>query len=156
MQPTAHQEQEPVNKTQGEPDSGEPNPGEPNGSASAELCLSATDRPAEVREVIEHYRTYHPQAQKTPIPDSLDTPAFHKAWADFLEHRREMKHPATALAQTRLLNQCEKWGEARAVEAIDISIGSGWRGLFEPRGNAATAAQPELINPADYLGKDKS
>jgi len=93
---------------------------------------------------------------QTPIPDSLDTPAFHKAWADFLEHRREMKHPATALAQTRLLNQCEKWGEARAVEAIDISIGSGWRGLFEPRGNAATAAQPELINPADYLGKDKS
>jgi len=91
-----------------------------------------------------------------PIPDSLDTPGFRKAWADFLEHRREMKHPATALAQTRLLNQCEKWGEARAVEAIDTSIGNGWRGLFEPRGGggAGTASQPELINPADYR-KDK-
>jgi hypothetical protein len=65
------------------------------------------------------------------IPAELNTPEFRVAWADWLQHRREIRKPATATAQQKQLAALAKMGPARAVAAINHSIGNGWTGIFE-------------------------
>ena len=56
------------------------------------------------------------------------------AWAEWLEHRRQIKRPMTPLAERRMLARLERY----AAEGIDVeralgqSIERGWRGCLEP------------------------
>lgn len=65
------------------------------------------------------------------FPPELDCPAFHSAWADWEQHRRESSHKMTPLAAEKLLKKCVGLGVVRAVAAIEHSIASGYRGIFE-------------------------
>ena len=69
--------------------------------------------------------------EPAPIPEALDTPEFRAAWSEWLDHRRELKSPATTRAQAMQLKQIAEMGPARAVRAIERSIANGWKGIFE-------------------------
>lgn len=67
-----------------------------------------------------------------PLPTSLDTVEFRIAWEDWLRDRRTRRKPVTELAAQRQLANLEKWGVAKAIQAIENAIANGWTGLFEP------------------------
>ena len=52
---------------------------------------------------------------------------------DFIDHREEIGYPLTPKALERVLKDCIEWGSALAVEYINLSIKSGWRGVFPPK-----------------------
>jgi len=69
------------------------------------------------------------------LTSPLRTEAFRVAWADWCDHRRELRKPLSAKSIKAQVGQCEAWGETRAIEAIRASIRAGWQGLFEGNGN---------------------
>lgn len=87
--------------------------------------------------------TRKPAAQDLPpAPDWMPE----KEWADFVEHRKQIKHPLTALASSRLI---EKIGQLKTEghspkKLLDAAIRNGWRDVFpkdETRENAVQPAQ---------------
>ena len=71
------------------------------------------------------------------LPSNLQTPDFQKAWADWLQHRREIKHPVTPTAAKEQLSKLTDMGPERAVAALRNSTANGWQGVFEPKDNHA-------------------
>ena len=67
------------------------------------------------------------------VPESLRTTAFEVMWELYLAHRKEIRKKLTALAASRLLVRLERWGEERAIAALDYSISQGWIGVFEEK-----------------------
>lgn len=65
-----------------------------------------------------------------------DTPtnAIMAAWGEWVQHRKSSNHPMTELAAKKTLKKMKGMGHDRAIAAIDNSIASGYRGLFEPTG----------------------
>jgi hypothetical protein len=66
--------------------------------------------------------------------------AMRQAWRDWLQHRSEIKHKMTPLAQRQQLAQIAKWTEEQAIDNIHAAIRSGWRGLYESRPNGGQFA----------------
>lgn len=80
---------------------------------------------------------------------------FRKAWADWQDHREEIKKPLKPTQAEKQLKMLSELGEDRAVAMIEYTITKGWQGLREddsfqlqngrgssaedPRGNIATA-----------------
>lgn len=56
---------------------------------------------------------------------------FRKAWKDWQQHRREIRHKLTPLTEQRQLRKLEKFPVATAISMIERSIENGWCGLFE-------------------------
>ena len=52
------------------------------------------------------------------------------AWAEFAQHRREIKAPLTPTAAQRIVADLAAVNEAGAVEALRKSVKHGWRGVF--------------------------
>jgi hypothetical protein len=52
------------------------------------------------------------------------------AWAEFAQHRREIKAPLTPTAAQRIVADLAAVNEAMAVEALRKSVKHGWRGVF--------------------------
>lgn len=69
---------------------------------------------------------------KQPVPP-FNGVAFSKALAVFREHRKEIKEPLTVHAEEILFRKLAKWGESKAIEALENSVLNRWRGVFEPR-----------------------
>jgi len=69
------------------------------------------------------------------IPLMLNTPAFVKAWSDWLAHRKEIKKPLSSLAASKQFPALIQMGAERAVAAINHSIASRYQGIFEPHQN---------------------
>jgi len=67
------------------------------------------------------------------VPKSLDCPQFRQAWAEWEQHRIQIRHKMTPLACSKLLSKLELLGVSRAVSAINHSIENGWQGIFEPK-----------------------
>jgi len=67
---------------------------------------------------------------------------FSGAWSDWEQHRREIKKPLTELASKQMLKQLGEWGPERSIAAIELSIRSGWQGIFE--GNGTSKAGKKL------------
>jgi len=83
--------------------------------------------------------TFEPMKVELPF----DSERFRQSWADYCQHRETIEAPLTDIATTRLLAKCKRWGEPKAIEAIDNTIESGkWTGLFEPKPNGKTHATP--------------
>ena len=77
------------------------------------------------------------------IPEPLATDRFRVAWAEWQQHRDEIKHPITPTAGKRQLAMLAKLGHDQAIAAIERSIERGWRGLFPPdqdKGNGSTTS----------------
>jgi hypothetical protein len=73
-----------------------------------------------------------PKAQEpVTIPDELDTESVRVALDEFREHRRQLKKPLTALAESKLLTEWSNKGSDRFVAAVNHSIARGWQGVFE-------------------------
>lgn len=69
--------------------------------------------------------------EAAPLP--FDSPEFAAAWADFEQHRRELKKKLTPTAIRQNFADFKQWGEARAIAAIRFTIGKGWQGIREDR-----------------------
>ena len=73
----------------------------------------------------------------------MRSPEFVAAWADWQQHRREIKHALTPMTAKRQLDMLYKLGSpAAACATIRRSIERGWQGLF-----------PEAVPPAAENGK---
>lgn len=66
----------------------------------------------------------------TPIPESLDTPEFRDAWAEWRDFRRQIRRPVRPLTELKQLADLARHGPAVACQAIEASIRNGWQGLF--------------------------
>jgi len=53
-----------------------------------------------------------------------------RAWAEFAQHRREIKAPLTPTAAKRIVDDLAAVNEVAAVEALRKSVKHGWRGVF--------------------------
>jgi hypothetical protein len=62
-----------------------------------------------------------------PLPHG---PGLARAWAEFAQHRREIKAPLTPTAAKRIVDDLGSVNEAAAVEALRKSVKHGWRGVF--------------------------
>ena len=67
-----------------------------------------------------------------PLPASLGSGEMLTAWDDWIRHRREIRKPLTVTCAAKQVAQFEKWGETRAIAAIEHTILKGWQGLREP------------------------
>ena len=66
-------------------------------------------------------------------PASLSLPhgaGLANAWAEFAQHRREIKAPLTPTAAKRIVDDLRAVNEVAAVEALRKSVKHGWRGVF--------------------------
>lgn len=81
----------------------------------------------------------------TPVSLPFSSPDFAAAWAEYRQHRTEIKKPLTPTATTRALANLAEWGEARAIAAIRYSIANGYRGIFEEHKRHGRN-QPETIS----------
>jgi hypothetical protein len=73
-----------------------------------------------------------------PLPHG---PGLARAWAEFAQHRREIKAPLTPTAAKRIVDDLASVNEAAAVEALRKSVKHGWRGVFIE----APATAPMLV-----------
>lgn len=76
-----------------------------------------------------------------PIPERLNTPAFLKAWADWLADRSQRRKTVTARAAALQLAKLEPIGPAEAVRWIENAIAQGWTGIFPPGKNSRSQAR---------------
>lgn len=71
--------------------------------------------------------------KKTPLPPSLDTPAFAEMWERWLQHLKEKRKTPTPSARTAQLTQLAEWGEEKAIQALREAIRGGWQSFWEPK-----------------------
>jgi hypothetical protein len=92
-------------------------------------------------------------AEDVDIPESLNTPAFRDAWAQWLAWRRSEKRVSVTLtAATRQLAKLARFGPEKAICSIEHSIAQDWQGLFDPdkeRGNAKRRVTAGQRHPDD-------
>lgn len=88
------------------------------------------------------------------VPDSLKTTEFTLAWAEWAQHRREVKKPLTATSIKRQLQQLEKLGPAEACQWINYTIAKGWQGLQAPDADWKRANRVHEPDPWELLTND--
>lgn len=71
-----------------------------------------------------------PQRGEVVFPEKLNTPEFKKIWAEWEQHRKEIKHPLTPTSEARLLKKLANEDIGTAIEMITQSLENGWRGIF--------------------------
>jgi hypothetical protein len=89
--------------------------------------------------------TWEGARKPAEIPESLQTAQFRAAWGAYVQHRREINKPLTSTAEARTLRRLAGVGEQEAIARIDLSIESGWQGLFYPGDEGRFAALRESI-----------
>lgn len=80
-----------------------------------------------------------------PMPVELDTPEARQALSDWREHRRQKRNRLTPIQELKLLAEWASKGPERFVAAVNLSIASGWSGVFEKgtNGNGQRLAQQD-------------
>jgi hypothetical protein len=110
---------------------------------SAAAPALATSSPSLPSSLERAAKTKKPSAPKFDA-SSLPLPHGHglaRAWAEFAQHRREIKAPLTPTAAKRIVDDLGSVNEAAAVEALRKSVKHGWRGVFID----APATAPKLV-----------
>ena len=77
----------------------------------------------------------NPIPNPDPIPKELDSLEFREAWAQWHQHRIEIKKKLTPTQTVALLKKFRTWGPERTIRAIEHTISNGWQGIREPDGN---------------------
>lgn len=67
--------------------------------------------------------------------------ALSSAWAEFAQHRREIRAPLTPTAAKRIIDDLASVNERAAVEALRKSVKHGWRGVFVDK----PADEPKVV-----------
>jgi DNA-binding transcriptional MocR family regulator len=123
-----------------------------NGPSEKRTPDSPTNGPTPVLETDPNHKiNHHVNHQKSPTPvfdpvayldesakegaynNLAESEAFKAAWADFVQHRKEMKKPMTMTATRLQLKRLAAWGVSRAVEAIELSVSKGWQSIWEEK-----------------------
>jgi hypothetical protein len=90
------------------------------------------------------------------IPPELDTEEFRRAWGEWKADRaaRRIK-PYTARGEAAQLKALAAVGPAVAVEAIALSVRSGWQGLFPEKVKRAAPLPPpgRVMTMSDLVAK---
>ena len=73
---------------------------------------------------------------------------FLKAWNEFAEHRREIKHPMSERAANLILAKLKKYSVEVGVEAINRSISSGWRDVFPEKASIQSRKSKPFGKPS--------
>jgi len=77
----------------------------------------------------------------------FDSTAFRDAWDGWVQHRKEIRKKLTPLSVSRSFNELKEMGEERAIAATNLSIASGWTGIFEGKDKGgSTSVRSTLIN----------
>lgn len=71
------------------------------------------------------------------LPTPLDTDEFRQSLANWMTHKSEARQPLTATAAGALVTKLARMGHDRAIAAIEHSIASNWKTVFEPRAESA-------------------
>ena len=87
---------------------------------------------------------YHSLAKDAGFEDDM----FLKAWNEFVEHRREIKHPMSERAANLILGKLKKYSVEVGVEAINRSISSGWRDVFPEKANIQSRKSKPFGKPS--------
>ena len=93
-------------------------------------------------------------AQEAGFEDDM----FLKAWSEFVEHRREIKHPMSERAANLILAKLKKYSVEVGVEAINRSISSGWRDVFPEKANqrVGVKGRPSRMGSAlEYMASNR-
>jgi len=108
-----------------------------NDVTDVKICKNAlTDVTQSESESESESDTKKEEEVKAPIhlrawfPESLRSPAFTKRWTEWEDHLRESGKPITQGTRRSLLTMCEREGEARALDVIDLAISKGWKSLI--------------------------
>lgn len=144
----------------------------PNGEGSGKLPLAENNRyrkttasavgkqpPAQAEEnrCNQTDPITRPNNVATPIPESLDTPAFREAWAQWVHFRKEARYPMPPTTVKAQLAKLAKAGPDVAAKMIEQSIANGWRGLFPLREDQQvkgfTAAKSADVSAYGQIGK---
>jgi hypothetical protein len=93
-----------------------------------------------------------PKRPSPPKFDPASLPLPHgaglaRAWAEFAQHRREIKAPLTPTAAKRIVDDLAAVNESIAVEALRKSVKHGWRGVFVDRPAEAPRVVPMPTGP---------
>lgn len=116
-----------------------------------------------LRTFKEDFRTWGQRLldgeKKDWMPEPLDTPAFREAWARWLQHRIETKHPLKAMGQAALIKKLAGWGAEKAIQALEHSMSNGWQGVFDPdtsggKGNGKQTTQRQNNRYVPKPGED--
>jgi hypothetical protein len=92
------------------------------------------DKNARERDQKEKEKEKEKESSKTtPLPPSLDTDRFRKAWSEWEAYRRDTKHRLTKRTIGMQLKKLEAMGHDDAIKSIEQSIEAGWQGLFDPK-----------------------
>ena len=83
---------------------------------------------------------------------------FQDAWNDFVAMRAEIKKPLKQTATKLCLAKLKRWGEAKAIEALNDATAGQWQGLFEPKenrnGSHPASARQRVANPGNTTGNE--
>ncbi len=72
-----------------------------------------------------------PPSALLSIPEKLNTPEFKTAWAEWEQHRKEIKKRQTPLSVSKQLKKLSGWGVTRSIAAINHSIEKAYQGIYE-------------------------
>ena len=95
----------------------------------------------------------NPKNQDKPLVlvGDLDCDEFRSAWADYEQHRRDLKiKPLKAKSIESQIKEMSSWGKETAIAAIRTSIRNGWQGIFFP---GKESKQPIKIEKPANLNK---
>lgn len=81
---------------------------------------------------------------------------FRTAWAEWVQHRKEIKKQLTELSTSKLVNKLFKLGMEKAIHEINRAIESGWQGIF-PEKQQSKQTRPSFVKnfPAEDFDKLK-
>ncbi len=113
----------------------------PPGGGSASPPVKFSPRKAEGRRKPE------------PLPDlplPFDSIEFGAVWADWRQHRAEIRAPITPVSLRQQLARLGEMGEARAIAALKHSMANGWQGIFEEK-KSGSGYSPRACDPEPDL-----
>jgi hypothetical protein len=79
------------------------------------------------------------------IPECLREDRFLASWWAFVQHRKDIKKPISAVGGKALLHKLSKHDAELAADALDESLANGWQGVF-----------PEKVERSERPGQRRS
>ena len=86
------------------------------------------------------------------LPPCLESEEFRTAWAEWVQHKKEIRKKVTPTSAKKAIKALSKLGTQRAVAAIELSIEKGWVGIYEDQSNgkpqSRTSGGSQRTSPA--------
>jgi hypothetical protein len=110
------------------------------------LKVSASETPQETRQKPDKVKESKVKESKVLketafinlFPEAFQKSAkFKKTWTDWIEHRKEIRHPLKKTGATKQVKMLSEYSINTAIAMIENSISQGYQGLFEVKGNNA-------------------